>query len=764
MAGEAPIRPPAVGLLLPGQGSQHPRMGQALYEAGGVFRRELDAMAEILRPLLGLSLVNLLYGTGPEDPDTLRRTEIAQPAVFSVSVALARQWQALGVPGDGLLGHSVGEYAAAHLAGVFDLEAALSLVVERGRLIGSLPAGAMLAVSQSETQVRAMLGENLALAAVNGPKQCVVSGPPDAIAELAARLAEAGQPGRLLQTSHAFHSPLLQPAADRLAEAVVRCRPKPPMARFVSNVTGTWITPEQAVDGAYWAKQMLATVRFADGLATLRAGGIRLAVECGPGQTLTALSQAGGLKALASLAHATETPAGGSHLAAATAGLWVEGVEIDWQALHPSSARRVALPLYPFERRRFRPAFRSRQATAVPLTKRQSMASWFYSPEWHPAGEGEKGAVQGPILILKDLGGVGDTLARRLKADGLAVHVAEKGRAFATAAGFRFTVREAADEDFQRVLATLPERPRRIVHLWGLDDGDPAALEESGLHTILSLAQAIGRCYPGQPLHIDMATRGAAEVTGDEDLRPELAAAVGALRVLPYEYPELSVRAIDLDHWPADTAAAALAAEMGRGGDDAVVALRGDGRWVPGVRPLALPTPDLSGNAHAALSAGAVVLITGGFGGVGRAIARDLAREPGVRLVLVGRHAPARQVEGHPPAEDERAEFIRGLEDLGATVMTAALDIADADAVAALVRQVVDRFGRVTGVIHAAGLADLSGTVQTRKRADTERVLAPKIAGTRALERALTGQPLDFLVLCSTLGSFMPAAKFGQTA
>ena len=380
------------------------------------------------------------------------------------------------------------------------------------------------------------------------------------------------------------------------------------------------------------------------------------------------------------------------------------------------------------------------------------MAQWFYRPGWTPAPEPEPGDLDGPWLVLADSGGVGTALAGLLRGRGVVV----------TLVGHDDLV-PADPADHRRLLADLAAPPRRLVHLWGLDDGTPEELEERGLHALIALAQACGTDLPGQPLRLDLVACGTAEVVGDEALHPSLAAAVGAARVLPHEDPDLEVRAIDME--PAAPAAAAerLLAELVLGGSEPVVALRGAGRWVPTVTPLPLP------QAPVAMHRNAVVMITGAFGGVGSALARDLAGEPGMRLVLLGRHAlPERAAwddlvaAGDPLAP--RLALVRELEAAGAEVMTAGLELADGAALDAVVRDATARFGPITGVIHAAGLADLAGVVQNRARADTERVLAPKIAGTRALEAALAGQPLAFLVLCSTLGSFLPAAKFGQVA
>jgi len=772
--GNRPIeRSPMVALLLPGQGSQHPGMGRQLYEAGGVFRRELDTYSEILRPLTDFSIVELLFSSSGDKAKILQTTQLAQPLVFALDVALARHWQGLGIQPVGFLGHSLGEYAAAHLAGVFSIENALALVVERGRLLGDLPPGAMLAVPRSEVEIRSWLSDDLALAAVNNSANCVVSGSFDAIEALDARLQEVGCISRRLHTSHAFHSPMMAAAAEPLAAAVVRFSPKRPQERFISNVTGTWITPEDAIDPNYWVRHLLETVRFADGLATLQNDGITLAIECGPGQTLTTLAKGTDVAVQPSLAHAVESPAGGSRMTTAAANLWVEGASINWSALHSEPRRRVDVPLYPFERLPFKPkaylspskqserSERPKSTEQALPGKRRCMDEWFYRPGWQPALPSPSEPLAGPVMILADRGGIGEAIANLLSYPAILV---EQGAGYATIGDNRFTVRPAQDEDYYQLFEALPTLPLRFLHLWGLDDANADTLEEIGVHAVLSLVRSLGRISSSQALRLDLVTHGAAAITGTEALRPELAAAIGAARVLPYEYPNLTVRAIDIEPEPPRSMAAAVISEMMRGGEHVVIGLRGERRWTPTFWPLALPASSNGNSTRDGLGKirpKAVVWITGGFGGVGSAVARDLAKEQGIRLVLTGRQALAEN-GADSPTQKARLELVREIEAMGAVVMTAALDLADEQAIKALVNQVEARFGAITGVFHCAGVADLGGVVQMRSRPDTEHVLAPKIAGTRAIERALSQHSLDFLVLCSSLSSFLPIAKFGQ--
>ncbi|HSF40847.1 MAG TPA: amino acid adenylation domain-containing protein, partial [Thermoanaerobaculia bacterium] len=350
--------PRQVAFLFSGQGSQYPGMGRGLYEEEPVFRREMDRAAEILAPLLGLDLRQILFPAVIDEAaeERLRQTALAQPALFAFEHALARQWMEWGITPTALTGHSLGEYVAACLAGVFTFEDALRLVVLRGQLMQEMPPGAMLAVSLSEEEVSPLLGADLSVAAVNEPARSVVAGPFEAIAELEGRLATAGVGCRRLHTSHAFHSRMMEPVLDRFAAAVAKVRLSPPRLPFVSNVTGTWITAEEATDPAYWARHLRAPVRFADGVATLLRDEGRILLEVGPGNALATLArrQTDGSRVVASTHPARQTADDAEVLLAALGRLWLAGLPLDWARLYPGERRRrVPLPTYPFERERY---------------------------------------------------------------------------------------------------------------------------------------------------------------------------------------------------------------------------------------------------------------------------------------------------------------------------------------------------------------------------------------------------------------------------
>jgi natural product biosynthesis luciferase-like monooxygenase protein len=372
-----------VAFMIPGQGAQYAGMARELYQREPAFRATVDRCAELLLPLLGSDIRDLLYSI--EDDKVTRRqgdkvtddhqvtvspsqlvsrealdqTEYAQPALFVVAYALAQLWLGWGVQPRALIGHSLGEYVAACLAGVFSLADALALVVARGRLMQALPEGAMLAVGLSERAVQPLLGAELALAAVNGPAQCVISGPVAAVAAVQQRLSADGVECRRLHTSHAFHSKLIEPMVAPFLAQLRKIALHAPQLAYISNLTGEWITDAQATDPHYWAAQLRQPVRFADGLQTLVSAHDPILLEVGPGATLGQLAQQQPTGAherviLASLRHARDPQSDEAFLLTTLGKLWLAGTTIDWAALYAHERRqRLPLPTYPFERQRY---------------------------------------------------------------------------------------------------------------------------------------------------------------------------------------------------------------------------------------------------------------------------------------------------------------------------------------------------------------------------------------------------------------------------
>lgn len=350
-----------VAFMFSGQGSQYINMAQELYQTEATFRAQVDSCSELLIPHLGVDLRHILYPQTEEIETAtlkLKQTLIAQSALFVVSYALAILWQEWGVSPQAIIGHSIGEYVAATLAGVFSLEDALALVAQRGKLMQQQPPGAMLAVSLSEQQCQNLLDNQLSLAGINGLSQCVISGPTEAIDTLQQQLSEQKVESRRLHTSHAFHSQMMEPVLEPFIEYFQQISLHPPEIPYISNVTGTWITAEQATDPNYWCKHLRQTVRFADGLQELMQESNNILLEVGPGRTLTTLAKRyAGTKdqvILSSVRHPQDSESDVAFLLKTLGKLWLNGVAIDWSGFSTHEQRhRLPLPTYPFERQRY---------------------------------------------------------------------------------------------------------------------------------------------------------------------------------------------------------------------------------------------------------------------------------------------------------------------------------------------------------------------------------------------------------------------------
>ena len=768
----------SVAFLFPGVGDQYPQMARGLYESEPVFRAEIDRCAALLAGRFGIDLLAAMYSGGAPaevapgagidlrrmlaqdtaDPaaTALNRTELAQPAVFVVEVALARLWMSWGIRPSAVIGHSLGEYAAAVIAGVFTLEDALELVAARGRMIQQLPAGAMLAVPLGADSVRPFLVDGAAVSTINAPEMCVVGGSPQAVDAVRARLAGAGHTARYLAATHAFHTPRMDPLIPALGEMVGRMTLAAPRIPFVSNVSGTWITAEEATDPAYWARHIREPVQFERGVAELLKDSGRVLLEMGPGQTLSTFVRQRPDSAEATVIPTVRYPydrTGDVAFALGALGrLWLAGVTPDWAAFHEGeSLRRVPLPTYPWERQRYwidAPA-ESGSAPAASTGKRADPAEWLYIPAWKrtPAvrGRADDGARW---LVFHDGTVQGRDIADALRGAGRAVTLVRRGDRFA-AEGDEATIRPAEREDYAALLEVAGgESPVNAVFVATADEdafvalsllaaalGRAAAARGAGIRAPGAPATASGRkadagavsASPASPAssprsategesgvspvgtgaRLVVVTNGAREVTGGEAIDPHVAAVLGACAVIGEEQP--NVRCVAIDCVPADRDAAALvAAEALSDKKDSGVAIRARRRWVLGYERV-----ETSGEALVA--PGEVWLLAGGLDGRSDALARGLARR-GARLVLVDermadRLAWDRVVAARPAGDPVRRmiETARALEAAGAEVLTLHAHLFSAPRVAEAFAAAIARFGRVDGVIASPSLDELGG-------------------------------------------------------
>jgi amino acid adenylation domain-containing protein/non-ribosomal peptide synthase protein (TIGR01720 family) len=768
---------PAVAFLFSGQGSQYPDMGKDLYELEPSFRADVDHCVSILRPHLDRDLRELIF-PGEEPPEqaaeSLRQTAYAQPALFAIEYAVARFWMRWGIRPAAMVGHSLGEYVAAHFAGVLSLEDALHLVVTRGRLMQSLPRGAMLSVRLGESEIRQRLGRDLSIAALNAPNSCVVSGSFEAIKELRTRLQAEGIEGRLLETSHAFHSAMMDPVLPLFGAHLENVSFKEPALRYISNQTGTWITSAQATDPGYWLRHMRETVRFSDGLAALsEMGGLRL-LEVGPGNALASLARKHGRlidasQVLRSLPHPSEKIPASATMREALGRLWLSGCRVDWHTFHESERRRrVHLPTYPFERRRhwIDPVCSNGRA-GIAAGRTSNIEDWFYAPSWErsplAALRSSAAGAQPPLrwLVFLDGNGVAEQLCTGLEAEGHKVLRIFHGANFQPRENAGFEIRSGRKSDYHLLIQSLAAdggMPDRILHAWSISTPEMES-DLTGFYSLLYLTQAL-LAHGHKPPALTIFTCGAQDVLGTECLRPAQSTILGLCKVLSLEHPEVHCRAIDLDpsqakHWLDSSITLLLLRELASPPVSGFAAYRGVHRWTPGFQPIRIgalkETPRL-------LRQGGTYLIAGGLGGVGLAIARFLASELHANLVLIGRSASQSEsrVVRQNGVTEGKAATQRELEALGAKVLTLGMDIADPGKAQDAVRKAKERFGALHGVFHAAGV-QVPGSLKEISPSECDQQLRAKIQGTLALHQALADEPLDFCLLVSSLAAVLGA-------
>lgn len=764
-----------LALMFSGQGAQYAQMGAQLYRQEPVFGQTLDHCARLAAPHLHeQDLRTLMFNTAQDGATLLTDTRYAQPCLFALEYALAKLLESLGVRAQAYIGHSLGEYVAACLSGVFSLEQAIQLVCLRGALMADMAPGRMLAVQASEEDIAAYCQDGVVIAAFNGPESLVLAGPVTPIEEVARELQLRELDCRWLKTSHAFHSPLMEPCLEAFGDCLRQLELQSPNRPFISNLSGTWAVPEEVCRPEYWVAHLRQAVNFSQGVSSLLEEGYQL-LEVGPGRTLASLASlqmdAGAGAVPCCLPDARGQISDTEQLLSALGALWRHGVNIDWRQFYQGQQRRrLALPTYAFaDTRHWLRLSAAKRSDSE--RSRLPMEQWFYRADWQwhelPPVSASAGAE---LLCLIDNPRRWRGLLEGLAMQGMRVTLVCAGKGFIHKGNALYSVNPGQYGDFEQLMTHLRQQgrlPDQVLHCWSFGrHWGTAAHHDRTFHSLLYLARALTRQDAERKTAILILTRKLFAPSAHERPDASQALVMGPCRVIPREYDNLCCRILDLPGERAMTQRScqtAIQCELQHWQSEVWqqsphVAVRQGRRFVEQYQSLLLQAQ--AEGARDSFRTGGCYLITGGFGGIGATLARYLCKEYQATVVLLSRRTlpPEARWQDWLDSHDEQESMarnirlLRQLRELGGQPLAVAVDVADYRALKKAVIKVQRQVGPVDGVIHAAGIAD-GALIQSRQAPESEKVLAAKVSGSQALLKLFSHTKLDFFMLCSSLAA-----------
>jgi phthiocerol/phenolphthiocerol synthesis type-I polyketide synthase E len=769
----------SVVFMFPGQGNQYFGMLKDLYEEETLVKEIFDNGFEILRQLTNEDYKEIIgFGT-KTDSNHINNTKYTQPILFLAEYALAKYLMELGIQPTQMIGHSLGEYVAACVAGVFTFEEGLQILVKRAELMSNLEEGTMLALGVSASEIESLLTNGIDVAAINTENTSVVSGDNDHIRIFKEILEDREIPFSELKTSHAFHSYMMDEMLEDFAAELLKINLQVPTIPFISNLTGEEITAAEATSVNYWTRHLRGTVQFAKGLANIAAPENTIFIEVGPGKSMRSFCKQNERTRTAEtvglVRHVKELQSDTLVLTKAIGALWATGVQIDWNRYYAEETRcKVSVPTYQFD-------YYELDFTVDPFAEIfmkkvsektiQPYKNWFYHRSWKKSvfvTEDEFNGKDG-VLLFTEKNALSNVLKNNFITEKQHVYEVFKGKRFENFDELQFGILPHEEVEYTQLFNTLEAQNitcGHIVYNWSFEGSSQAEITNAFL-PLLNICKALMNYKTDVRKKLTIITNFGNNVVGTEtqNILATTVATIG--NILAQENANIVTRTIDIDVDKTDPIhLKAICDELNYNKNHSNVAYRNEQRWVDFYENLQIVE-----KPNTTIEAEKVYLITGGLGFLGRTLAAHLTQKFKAKVVLTGRQTlPGEEewikFEGEDTTISKKIQTLQELKKDNASVYYYALDLTDEVAFAETVAEIETVVGTISGVIHTAGNID-NQTYKFVENIDEESIAAqfdPKIKATQTIAKVFENKTLDFVWVSSSLASILGGLSYGAYA